>query len=198
MLAGPTPSCTECRQRHTNNRLRDFKGSLQTARSLSVGGLVANHREPGLDERKDHVLHGHLKRATAGAPGRLEVLSVVQVIAQPLPPLDGLVDVPRPDVSHLPGPGGNVPKPGRLLMLDTLNKARVEATTTTNTAKSTRLSLMLIPQGWPPPRLGTSSGEAYKARDWGSPRRPDTRPYATCWSLNCSSNSSGVKYPREL
>ena len=28
---------------------------------------------------------------------------------------------------------------------------------------------------------------------WGSPRRPDTRPYAACWSLNCSSNSSGVK-----
>jgi hypothetical protein len=29
--------------------------------------------------------------------------------------------------------------------------------------------------------------------NWGSPRRPDTRPYAACWSFNRSSNSSGVK-----
>jgi hypothetical protein len=43
------------------------------------------------------------------------------------------------------------------------------------------------------PFTGYLTWAGFAERVWGSPRRPDTRPYAACWSQNCSSNSSGVK-----
>ena len=67
-----------------------------------------------LDEGKYNVFQGHLTRGVRvpSRGRRLEVAPVLQVIAQLLPPLNGLDDIPGPDIHYLPGACGGIPQPG--------------------------------------------------------------------------------------